>query len=186
MFTDNNTSPELLRDLERQLIAVYAKSLDLLAYAVRHLKHEYLNMLQGISNPGQAESLLAELMQGETDLDRIAECCEIARSANADENHTRLLLDLHQSIDRTEDGVRSLLEGMEIREMLDALDYFSDVQFGEQHRKKVEMRTPETGQWLLRHDKFRAWEQADKSSTLWLQGTGKCSGDICKFDVTLN
>lgn len=57
--------------------------------------------------------------------------------------------------------------------MLEALDYISDVKFGEQHRKKVEMRTPETGQWLLSHNKFQQWMCAGNSTILWLQGTGK-------------
>jgi hypothetical protein len=176
----------LVLDLERGLIAVYAKSLDLLAYAARHLKNDFLKILHEIANSGQAKTLLAELIQVETDLAKIVECCEIARSNNADESHTKLLLSLHESIGHVDDRVRHLLAEMEIREMLEALDYFSDVKFGEQHRKKVEMRTPETGQWLLKHDKFQQWEKAESSTILWLQGTGKhqtADGVICHADL---
>lgn len=151
---------------------MYAKSLDLLAYAARHIKKEFLKILNEMANPGQAKSLLAELMQLETDLVKIAECCEIARGVNVDESHTKLLLRLHESTSQTDDRVRQLLADMEIREMLEALDYISDVKFGEQHRKKIEMRTPETGQWLLSHDKFQQWMRAGNSTILWLQGTG--------------
>ncbi|KAM0260394.1 hypothetical protein ACHAQJ_002796 [Trichoderma viride] len=171
VFTDKNTAPELLQDLESRLIAVYAKALDMLAYAAQHLMNDFLKILDEIVNPGQGKSLLAELIQVETDLAKTAECCEIARSADADESHTKLLLGLHESIGQIDDGVRHLLAELEIREMFEALDYFSDIKFGEQHRKKVEMRTQETGHWLLGHNKFQQWEQADNSSILWLQGT---------------
>lgn len=152
---------------------MYAKFLDLLAYAARHINKDFLEILNEIANPGQAKSLLAELILLETDLVKIVECCEIARSASTDESHTKLLLRLQESASQTDDRARQLLEDMEIREMLEALDYISDVKFGEQHRKKVEMRTPETGQWLLSHNKFQQWMCAGNSTILWLQGTGK-------------
>lgn len=173
VFTKDNTAPELLQNLVDGLIALYAKSLDLLAYAARHLKNQYRQILEWISNPSQATSLIAELTQCETALDRAVKCCEVARSANADEAHTELLLNLRHSVDQIDDGLRRLFDKMEIREMLEALDYFSDVKFGEQHQKKTESRTPGTGTWLLTHYKFKTWQQTDESSILWLQGTGK-------------
>ncbi|KAM6480963.1 hypothetical protein HDV62DRAFT_364524 [Trichoderma sp. SZMC 28011] len=171
VFTKDNTAPELLQNLVDGLIALYAKSLDLLAYAARHLKNQYRQILEWISNPSQATSLIAELTQCETALDRAVKCCEVARSANADEAHTELLLNLRHSVDQIDDGLRRLFDKMEIREMLEALDYFSDVKFGEQHQKKTESRTPGTGTWLLTHYKFKTWQQTDESSILWLQGT---------------
>ncbi|EHK24791.1 uncharacterized protein TRIVIDRAFT_220231 [Trichoderma virens Gv29-8] len=171
VFTKDNTTPELLQDLEDGLITTYAKSLDLLAYAARHLKNKYRQILEWISNPDGAEFLMAELIQRETDLVWAAECCEMARSANADARHTELLLEIHTSIDQIDDKMRHLFDKMESQQMLEALDYFSDVKFGEQHQKKVEMRTPWTGMWLLENSKFKEWEQADGSSILWLQGT---------------
>lgn len=173
VFTKDNTAPELLQNLVDGLIALYAKSLDLLAYTARHLKNQYRQILEWISNPGQATSLITELTQCETALDRAVECCEVARSANADEAHTELLLNLHHSVDQIDDRMRRLFDELEIREILEALDYFSDVKFGEQHQKKVESRTPGTGTWLLAHPKFKTWDETDESSILWLQGTGK-------------
>lgn len=170
VFTEDNTAPELLQNLRDALLTLYAKSLDLLAYAARHLKNQYRQILEWITNPGHATSLIAELTQCETELSRTVECCEVARSANADETHTKLLLNLHDSVDQIDDRMRQLFDKMEIREMLEALDYFSDVKFGEQHQKKVESRTPGTGMWLLAHSKFKKWEQTDESSILWLQG----------------
>lgn len=172
-FTKDNTAPELLQNLGDALLTLYAKSLDLLAYAARHLKNQYRQILEWITNPGHTTSLIAELTQCETELSRTVECCEVARSANADETHTKLLLNLHDTVDQIDDRMRQLFDKMEIQEMLEALDYFSDVKFGEQHQKKVESRTPGTGMWLLAHSKFKKWEQADESSILWLQGTGK-------------
>ncbi|UKZ80833.1 hypothetical protein TrVFT333_008598 [Trichoderma virens FT-333] len=171
VFMEDNTAPELLQNLVDGLITTYAKSLDLLAYAARHLKNKYRQILEWISNPDRAEFLTAELIQRETDLVCAAECCEMARSVNADERHTELLLKLHNSIDQIDDKIRHLFDEMESQQMLEALDYFSDVKFGEQHQKKVEMRTPGTGMWLLANSKFKEWEQADGSSILWLQGT---------------
>lgn len=173
VFTDENTAPELLQNLECGLIALYAKSLDLLAYAAWHLKNEYRQILEWITDPGHAKSLMAELIQCETDLARTAESCEMARSANADERHTRLLVSLHHSVDRIDDGMRRLFDEIEAKEMLEALDYFSDVKFGEQHQMKVGTRTPGTGMWLLTHSKFKEWKWANKSTILWLQDTGK-------------
>ncbi|KAK5989227.1 Vegetative incompatibility HET-E-1-like protein [Cladobotryum mycophilum] len=171
VFNEQSTSPELLQDLESKLVALYTKVLDLLAYAAQHLKNKYIQILCGIANPSEAKEAVAELIRCETDLARTAETCETARSADADESHTALLLGLHNSVERIDDGVRELLEKIDEREMLDALDYFSSIQFGEQHRKKVEVRTPDTGNWLLKTYNFRKWEQTSDSRILWLQGT---------------
>ncbi|KAL6698594.1 hypothetical protein J3F84DRAFT_363334 [Trichoderma pleuroticola] len=178
VFTEDNTAPELLQNFVTALLALYAKSLDLLAYAARYLKNRYRQTLEWISNTGYASSLIAELTQCEAALSRAVECCEAARSASeaarsasADKTHTELLLKLHHSVNQIEDGMHQLFDKMEIHEMLEALDYFSDVKFGEQHRKKTESRTPGTGTWLLTHYKFKEWQQTDESSILWLQGT---------------
>ncbi|KAL7803567.1 hypothetical protein V8C44DRAFT_343832 [Trichoderma aethiopicum] len=171
VFTDKNTSPESLQTLHRGLIALYAKSLDLLAYAARHLKNDFRQMLGWITDPGHAESLLAELIQCEADVAWAAESCDVTRSANVDVRHTELLLSLRESLQQVDDEMLCLFDKMDAQEMLDALDYFSDVKFGEQHQKKAEARTPGTGQWLLSHDKFKKWYKTEESAILWLHGT---------------
>ncbi|KAL7937808.1 hypothetical protein V8C35DRAFT_320521 [Trichoderma chlorosporum] len=171
VFTKDVTTPEPYEDLENALIVLYAKTLDLLAYASQNLKIGYRQMLEWISSPGHATSLMAELSQCERNLTMAAECCEIARSANLDRKHTELLLSLQQTVDQINDEMLHLFDKMKTKDLLDALDYFSDVKFGEQHQKKVEMRTAGTGMWLLEHSKYKQWEETAESSILWLQGT---------------
>ncbi|KAL7946381.1 hypothetical protein V8C42DRAFT_352616 [Trichoderma barbatum] len=172
VFTaDDSIASELWQNLTTALVVLYDKSLDLLAYAARYLKNKYRQILEWITNPGHAKSLMAELIQCETDVARAAECCELARSADADQRHTELLSSVHCLVDRIDDEIRRLFDEMESQKMLEALDYFSNVKFGEQHQKKAEMRTPGTGTWLLAHSKFKEWEHVDRSSILWLQGT---------------
>lgn len=130
-------------------------------------------MLGWITSPGHAESLMAELIQCETDVAWAAESCEATRSANVDTKHTELLLSLQDSVRQVDDEMRRLFDKIDAQEMLEVLDYLSDVKFGEQHQKKVEARTPGTGQWLLSHVKFDRWYKTEESAILWLHGTGK-------------
>ncbi|PTB67230.1 ankyrin, partial [Trichoderma citrinoviride] len=171
VFKDDNTPLERLQTLEIGLVALYAKSLDLLAYAAQHFKNDYRKVLGWITDPGHAESNMAELIQCERDVVWAAECCEKARRTAADKGHTELLLSLRESTTHIFDDMRRVFDEMEAQEMLKALDYFSNVKFGEQHQKKAEARTPGTGQWLLQRCEFQDWDSTESSAILWLHGT---------------
>ncbi|UKZ73432.1 hypothetical protein TrVFT333_001079 [Trichoderma virens FT-333] len=171
IYTETNTPVELLKDLTARLIAVYTKSLDLLAHVGQRLSEGYRHILLAIANPGVAKGIMADLIQCEDNLFKTAEVCEAARSAGADEHFSTLLTNLSEPLTQINDRVRNLLEEAQANEILDVLEFFSRIDFGDQHRIRAESRTSGTGEWLLQHRKFKEWEQAPMSRILWLQGT---------------
>ncbi|EHK26678.1 uncharacterized protein TRIVIDRAFT_141868 [Trichoderma virens Gv29-8] len=172
IYTETNTPVELLKDLTARLIAVYTKSLDLLAHVGQRLSEGYRHILLAIANPGVAKGIMADLIQCEDNLFKTAEVCEAARSAGADEHFSTLLTNLSEPLTQISDRVRNFLEEAQANETLDVLEFFSRIDFGDQHRIRAESRTSGTGEWLLQHRKFKEWEQAPMSRILWLQGTG--------------
>ncbi|KAL7959022.1 hypothetical protein V8C34DRAFT_313669 [Trichoderma compactum] len=157
--------------LEHSLVDVYAKSLDLLAHMGQRLAGGYRHILLAIVNPGETKGLIASLIKCENDLITAAQACEATRSANADEHLSAMLNSLSEPLAQINDRVCDLLEEAEENEILDALESFSHIDFGDQHRIRAESRTPGTGEWLLQHRKFQEWEHVPASTILWLQGT---------------
>ncbi|KKP07062.1 hypothetical protein THAR02_00821 [Trichoderma harzianum] len=166
-----NTIVPVQEDLERSLVDVYTKSLDLLAHVGQRLAKEYRHVLVAIVNPGAAEGPMDRLIKSETDLIIAAQACEVVRSVDAERHLSTMLDTLSESLMQINDGVCDLLEEAEEREIIEALESFSHIDYGDQHRIRAESRTPGTGDWLLHHSKFQAWEQVLVSTILWLQGT---------------
>ncbi|KAL6834423.1 hypothetical protein V8C40DRAFT_88633 [Trichoderma camerunense] len=170
-LSNANTLVPVQEVLERSLVDVYTKSLDLLAHVGQHLTGGYRHILLAIINPGEAEGLIASLIKSEDNLITAAQACEVVRSADADEHLNTLLDSLSEPLMQINDKMGDLLEEAEEHELLDALESFSRIDFGDQHRIRAESRTPGTGEWLLQHTKFQEWEQVPASTILWLQGT---------------
>lgn len=168
-----STFVALREDLERSLVDAYTRSLDLLAHVGQRLTKGYKHILLAIVNPGAAKDLMAGLIKSETDLITAAQACEGERSADADKHLSTMLNSLNEPMMQTNDRVCDLLEEAEEHELLNALESFSGINFGEQHLERAEFRTPGTGEWLLQHKKFQEWEHVPASAILWLQGTGK-------------
>ncbi|KAL7914469.1 hypothetical protein GGI35DRAFT_488641 [Trichoderma velutinum] len=166
-----NTFVPVQENLERSLVDVYTKSLDLLAHVGQRLAEGYRHILLAIVNPGEAKGLMASLIKSENDMITAGQACEVVRSADADENLTTMLNSLNEPLAQMNDRVRGLLEEAEENELLDALESFSRIDLGDQHRVRTESRTPGTGEWLLQHKKFQEWEHVPASTILWLQGT---------------
>ncbi|PTB47989.1 hypothetical protein M431DRAFT_488090 [Trichoderma harzianum CBS 226.95] len=166
-----NTFVPVQEDLERSLVDVYAKSLDLLAHVGQRLAKGYRHILLAIVNPGAAEGPMDSLIKCENLLITAAQACEVVRRADADEHLDIMLNSLNEPLTRINDRVCDLLEEAKETEIMEALEYFSRINFGDQHRIRAELRTPGTGEWLLQHRKFQEWEQVPASTILWLQGT---------------
>lgn len=172
-LSNANTLVPVQEVLERSLVDVYTKSLDLLAHVGQRLAGGYRDILLAIISPGAAEVLMADLVKSENNLITAAQACEVVRSADADEHLNTLLNSLSEPLTQINDKMGDLLEEAEEHELLDALESFSRIDFGDQHRIRAESRTPGTGEWLLQHTKFQEWEQVPASTILWLQGTGE-------------
>ncbi|KAK4062672.1 uncharacterized protein Triagg1_9790 [Trichoderma aggressivum f. europaeum] len=167
-----NTFVPVQDDLERSLVDVYTKSLDLLAHVGQRLAGGHRHLLLAIVNPGEAEGLMASLIKCENDVITAAQACEVVRSADADERLSTMLNSLSEPLRQTNDRIRDFLEE-EVKEndIIKALKSLSPINFGDQHRIRAEPRTPGTGEWLLQHKKFQEWEHIPASTILWLQGT---------------
>jgi hypothetical protein len=172
VYNSDNTPNGALTNLQSVLVALYSTSLNVLAEAETLFSQGVARQtMHAILHPGEAKELIAELTKLETKLAQEVQVCESARGASADTHLEGLLRDLNAPLARIDDSVKELLTGMQAGERSDLLKWISGIPFGEHHDTVKNTRTPGTCEWLLRHQRFRDWEETSSSAILWLQGT---------------
>lgn len=172
VYTQDNTPEDALQILQSALVELYKASLELLANAT-HLfsKNTAKRTIHAILNPDETSDILSTLAERETDLGYDAQACESRSRAAVDVRLTELLRGLDAPLTRVDQGVCALLERVNEKERLEILEWISAIPYGKHHNGVKEARTPDTCEWLLRHEKFREWEDTSSSVILWLRGT---------------
>ncbi|KAK6082585.1 hypothetical protein SCUP515_02340 [Seiridium cupressi] len=56
-------------------------------------------------------------------------------------------------------------------EQIKILEWISPIPYGKHHNTITDARTKDTCEWILQHEKFQGWENAESSVVLWLQGS---------------
>ncbi|KAJ8108358.1 hypothetical protein OPT61_g8230 [Boeremia exigua] len=159
--------------LKQQLIIVYTKCLELLAFVDKEVQSGYADrFLDALLKLGYGEERLSELKNLGRALDEAAHTCE----AKAGDKHRELLQSLEFPVRRVDNNVTKMLRELGEWERTDAMNCISEIPVDEDHIGKCEKRTKGTCEWLPKHSRFRDWEDSECSSLLWLQGnmgTGK-------------
>ncbi|KXG50107.1 uncharacterized protein PGRI_060740 [Penicillium griseofulvum] len=165
------------KQLEGALLKIYTTSLELLADSTKLLDANTVRRtIEAIINPGQFAGQLSGLMEDEDELLRDVQACEVQRSSDADNTMIDMLKTFNDPIIRLDKGIAHLLAHMSESDRIGMLEWISPVPFGTHHDGVSEDRTPGTGDWLLQHEDFQSWENANSSLLFWLQGspgTGK-------------
>ncbi|KAM0549557.1 hypothetical protein ACHAPJ_009373 [Fusarium lateritium] len=164
-------------DLRQKLVSAYKHCLEFLAFVDEELRHGNLrHLFDALLNPGNGEKHISDLKDLEKELELAARACEVKSKQTRSEERQKLLQSLHAPLMRIDSRVAAVLEKLEGDEREKIPSHISTIPVGIHHNEKHESRTKDTCEWLIRHAKFREWEDSTCSSVLWLQGsigTGK-------------
>ncbi|KAJ5704052.1 hypothetical protein N7493_011190 [Penicillium malachiteum] len=162
----------ITKNLETGLIKIYATSLDILADAgTLFSKNTAQRTLEAVVHPEKASGALSDIDEQENQLLCDVQVCENRRSATADERLVCMIEIWNAPIKHIDEGINHLLEYTQEKERNEILKWISSIPFGKNHNRVKENRTPGTGDWILRHERFRDWKENNSSSLFWLQGS---------------
>ncbi|KAH0565685.1 hypothetical protein GP486_000925 [Trichoglossum hirsutum] len=172
-------NPEpVVKNLESALVTLYAAMLRFLATASRLYDKSFsTRSFHGILKPDEVASFVDESRTLEIRVDIEANNCErtYCRVAHAKlgergERFGQLLVDLQEPIMRVDSGVAALHERLNESERSEILTWVSGIPYEDNHYTARKGRTDGTGEWLLRHERYRGWRGFSASTILWLHG----------------
>lgn len=117
--------------------------------------------------------LLQELQEQQQGLTKVAEICEMTANASADVRLQKYLQEAQVSLNEIAYNVEHVFEWVSDQERREILQWVSNVQYGRHYDDIERRRSPDTGDWLLRHGNFIEWLDSPGSSVIWLQGSRK-------------
>ncbi|KAF8851786.1 hypothetical protein BDZ45DRAFT_133333 [Acephala macrosclerotiorum] len=172
LYTSDNTPKEILNSFHEALVALYTVILQLMALVYRLLdKTTIMRNMHALVSPDQVSALVEKCRDMETRVDIEAQNCHRKLTQEADIKTYELLESLSKPILRTDANVCSLLEATGYTERLRILNWISELLYTKHHKTVSDQRTEDTGEWLLRHDQYKEWQDESSSVILWLHGT---------------
>ena len=167
-------------NLESALVTLYAAMLRFLSTANQlYGKNVAARAIHGILNPDKVASFVGECQSLEERVDIEASNCERtysrAKLGECGERLKQLLVDLQEPIVRVDSRVTALHDRLDESERSEILTWVSDIQYESNHYTARKERTDGTGEWLLRHERYREWRGSSASTILWLHGIRRCS-----------
>lgn len=131
-----------------------------------------MRFIHALRNPGEGDGLVQDLFKAEQKLGLAVQACEAEHNKRASAENMELLERLNEPLRYIDNGVSALLQDMEQKALLEALEYVSTTDIADQHKERAGMRSEGTCEWLLEGPKFERWESSSSSSILWLKGRG--------------
>lgn len=168
--------------LTSALVRLYAAMLSFFGSAIwTYNRGVFTRTLCAALNPARVTDFLDKCWHLEKNLAIEVENCERLYTrrvqASSDEHIQKLrqiLADLQAPILRTDRRVASLCDKLDRSERHDILQWISGIPYEENHFFARRGRTSGTGEWLLRHERYREWRVSSASMILWLHGDRKC------------
>ena len=161
-------------NLTSALVTLYATLLSFIGSAIRAYNQGIISRtLDAILNPSKVIGFLDKCHTLENDVAREVDNCEHVLRVGPEEYIQKLkqTLDNFQTpILRIDSRVAALHERLNISERLSILEWISEIRHEENHFFARHGRTSGTGEWLLRHEKYRDWRTSSTSMILWLHG----------------
>ena len=181
-FGQAGIDPEpAVANLESALVTLYATMLRFLATASRLYDKSFgARAVRGILNVEEVTDFVAECQRLETRVDIEASNCDRTCSQTT---HKKLA-SLQEPIMRTDFRVAALYDKLNESERCEILTWVSDIPYESNHYTARRGRTDGTGEWLLRHDRYREWRGSSASTILWLHGIRTCPAYIHSVILT--
>ncbi|EWG55613.1 hypothetical protein FVEG_13593 [Fusarium verticillioides 7600] len=92
---------------------------------------------------------------------------------------------IQKTVLRLRDQINNNTKRIEEDDYIKMISWMSTSPFSIHHETISESRTPNFGQWLLKHEAYRNWCESSSSSTLWIRGTTG-SGKTNLFSVIVD
>lgn len=172
----------VVSNLNSALVTLYATVLSFLASAIRAYNQGIISRtLCTILNPVEVIGFIDKCQTLENNVAVEVDNCERihtrrihASSEEQIQSLKQILADLQTPILRTDSRVAALGEKLDSSERLIMLEWISDIRYEENHFFASQGRTDRTGEWLLRHGRYREWRASSASVILWLHGDREC------------
>jgi hypothetical protein len=182
LYNTKTTDENAVLTLHGTLLDLYIAAIELLVRSNSLFTSGMAKQtLNAILRPEQATGLVADLFKKEQKLSLEIQSCEASRSARAgqqaDEKAEELLIKLNKlssPLIRIDRGVADIIEKINEDRLRELLQFICSEGHGKSHADIADSRSEDTGDWLMKHEGFCAWQAIPSSSTLlWLKGTGK-------------
>ncbi|KAJ3574775.1 hypothetical protein NPX13_g4254 [Xylaria arbuscula] len=157
--------------LKTTIVQTYAKAQIFLSFAIEQERRTKFQIAVAAAfRVSDAENHVNELLKCEKGLAQASDTCE-RHCDLSNRSAVQELLNLKADISNVfQDQMESLMNRIDKKNHVKLLEWISPIPYGQHHNTVKEDRTTGTCEWLLRHEKFREWEDSNLSSTLWLQG----------------
>ncbi|GAW15650.1 hypothetical protein ANO14919_050690 [Xylariales sp. No.14919] len=156
--------------LKISIVQAYAKSQLFLSFAIRQERSK----IRAVAAPlqlGDAEDHISGLSECEKELSRAADNRDRDRHLS-NLSTVQELLKLKSDFSAIfQQRIALVMNRIDSEDRIRMLEWISNIPYGKHHNRVKEARSADTCQWLLRHHKFREWEEASSSTILWLQGS---------------
>ncbi|KAI0537878.1 hypothetical protein GGR58DRAFT_325662 [Xylaria digitata] len=159
-----------LSNLKTFIVQTYAKTQLFLSFADQQQR----SRIGPVATPfklGDAESHVNELSKCEKQLSRAADNCERHCDLSNRSNVRELLTTITDFSKVFQYQIDLVMNQIDSKDRTEMLEWISSVPYGQHHDRVREARTTDTCEWLLKHSKFREWEETSSSTILWLQGS---------------
>lgn len=150
---------------------LYACVLELLAKSTNLSSNTAVQFCRAVFDPKKPSEMLSELQSLEQDLATASQKCEITAHARQEAEFKEYLQEAEDCLHIISRNMEQVLQWASEQQRRDLLQWISTIQYGRHHDEIEERRRPDTGDWLIKHEKFREWIDSPSSSVLWLQGS---------------
>ena len=173
---------QAVKGLTSVLMTLYGTVLNFLGSAIRTYDRGVITRtLCAVLSPAEMICFLEKCQALEISVSMEVDNCErihTRRFQAGSEEHVQklkqMLDDMQTPILRIDSRVAALCEKLDSSERRQILEWISGIRYAENHDFARQGRTSGTGEWLLRHEKYREWRASSASMILWLRGDREC------------
>lgn len=166
---------EKLRDT---LTGLYVSVLKFLSTAYRFFKKNGISRtFDAMLNQAEIESFFNDIGLWEQRVHRDASNCHSKISTLKIEQLEELLRKWDEPLMRMDSRIAVIHDDLEESQRVNILTWVSEIEYERLHYTARESRIDNSGQWLLKHEKYLAWLESNNSMILWLHGVRKLEKD---------
>lgn len=172
--SQESTEYRHLAQFREELTRLYKAILESLAICYEQLSSRTAKRaLRAVFKPGEMQTYLDELEDVEKAVVNESMLCEALRNETSSQHLEHLLQKLDAPLFRIEDQVSQVLSQVTIDEQLHLLEWMSAIPFGRHHDEISRRRTKGTGEWMLKHKRFKEWHNTSSSAIMLVYGDRK-------------
>jgi len=178
LYLDDRQAGQAFLNLETALVNLYVAMLRFLTSAnVLYDSSTGVRILRSMLEPGKVADFVDKCEKLQAQVDVEANNCDHTHNRVAHAKITELeglLGDLTAPIIRTDLQVTKLWDRLNDSRRTKILAWVSSIPYEDNHYTARQGRVSNTGEWLLRHERYREWRGSSASMILWLHGIRKC------------